>query len=167
MSKQRLYAENDAGLNREGAQYTLYKVMITLLKLFAPFLPYVTEEIYQGLYEEASKKVNSIHISAWPEPDPRLEDPAAELLGERLVEIASAVRRYKSENNLPLSLDLERLQLVIEDSTPAAALTSGLLEAAPDLTSITRAREIEIVDVLDPALEIVILDGQIRAAVQR
>jgi valyl-tRNA synthetase len=84
----------------------------TVLKLFAPFLPYITEEIYQGLFAEQGR---SIHLASWPEADANLEDGRAEALGETLVAIATAVRRYKSERSLPLGKELALLQLVAAD----------------------------------------------------
>ena len=167
MSKQRLYDASEAGLNCEGARYTLYTLLLCLLKLLAPFMPYVTEEIFQGLFRGAGGQPVSIHASPWPVPDPRLEDDAAEQLGERLVEIATAVRRYKSEHSLPLNMELSKLQLAVQDESQKATLTGGLLEAAPDLISITRAKVIELSDTIDLALDVISLPGQIKGAVLR
>ena len=62
MIKASIYEEK----NVESIQYTLYTVGLGLLKLFAPFIPFITEEIYQNQYKD-SKGDNSIHVSAWPE----------------------------------------------------------------------------------------------------
>jgi valyl-tRNA synthetase len=156
MAKLRLYGEAHAG--REGARCALHHVLLVVLKLFAPILPYVTEEIYQGLF--AGPAGGSIHRAAWPISDERLEDDDAEAAGEALVAIATAVRRYKSEHNLPLSNELARLQLA--PSVPA--LASGLLEAEADLMSITRARQIDLGESTDPALEPVPAEGEIAVA---
>jgi valyl-tRNA synthetase len=136
MAKQRLY--DDANPLCEGAQFTLYHVLLTLIKLFAPILPHVTECIYQGMF--ARDKIASIHQSAWPKVDESLIDEDAEKLGETLIEIATAARRYKSEHNLSLGTVLKRVQLATGDPD----LVRALHEAIPDLLSITRALEIEI-----------------------
>ncbi|MBV9229983.1 MAG: valine--tRNA ligase, partial [Chloroflexi bacterium] len=47
LAKARLYRREEA--EREAAQWTLYHALLTVLKLLAPYLPYITEEIYQGL----------------------------------------------------------------------------------------------------------------------
>lgn len=65
-------------------------------------------------------------------------DETAVTHGNQLVEIATAVRRYKSEQNLSLGAELARLHLHTADTELAAHLQ----EAVTDLTSITRAREI-------------------------
>jgi valyl-tRNA synthetase len=157
MAKVRLYGEPVEA--REGARYALYHVLLTTLKLFAPFIPYVTEEIYQKLFA-AREGAGSLHRSRWPRPEAYLEDEAAEDLGEILVTIATAVRRYKSEHNLALGTQIARLQLATEET----ALSSLLQAAAPDITSITRAGQVEVVSSLEDGLEVVLSEGNVRVA---
>ena len=53
-----------------GAYVTLYKVLVTLSKVAAPFVPFITEEIYQNLVVNLdSSAVESIHLTMWPEVD--------------------------------------------------------------------------------------------------
>jgi len=142
MCKQRLYSGDQDHAN--AARVTLYNLLLTLTKLFAPFLPYITETIYQGLFAEQdlskSTEFSSLHLSAWPEVNPNLENEFAEQVGAILVEIATAVRRYKSENNLSLGTELQQLLLVTEDTQ----LITHLTYARGDLSSVTRALGIDI-----------------------
>src|SRR5205085_7923775 len=108
MSKERLYDESSE--MREGARYTLYTVLLAILKLFAPFLPYITEEIYLALFAETEGSA-SIHISPWPTANEAFVDDKADTAGETLIEVATAVRRYKSESNISVGTQLQRLQL--------------------------------------------------------
>jgi valyl-tRNA synthetase len=158
MCKQRLYDE--VSPKREGARFTLYHGLKTILLLFAPFLPFVTEEIYLGMFAE-KEAVASIHACRWPVAEEWLEDDLAESTGEALVGIATAVRRYKSENNLPLSTDLPRLELMVRPLNLKAALKG----AGADLMSVTRAEQIELVDTLDPGLEVIQADGGIHIGI--
>jgi valyl-tRNA synthetase len=165
MCKQRLYDENHP--LRIGAQFSLYNALLTTLKLFAPFLPYVTEEIYLGLFASGSE-LTSIHTLQWPVVDPDLEDEEAEALGEIMVKIATAVRRYKSELNLPLRTEFSRLQLSVMDSgrkpiDQARILMLRSLDA--DLKSITRVSSIEVVDRLDPSLVCILSTPQLCIAI--
>lgn len=137
MAKLRLYDE--AHPARAGAHYTLYHVLLATLKLLALFVPHVTERIYLALYAEGEGHP-SIHVSPWPVPDPRLKDEAWERAGEALVAIATAVRRFKSEQSLPLSTELAQLRIASRDP----GLYAALREAEADLTSVTRALQIEI-----------------------
>jgi len=62
--KKRVY--NGKGEKRLSAQYTLYQSLLTILKLIAPIMPFVTEDIYQNHFKKLEKE-KSIHISKWPE----------------------------------------------------------------------------------------------------
>ncbi len=157
MAKGRLY--NEASSAREGARFTLYQALLTITKLFAPFLPYITETIYQGVFAQSEGNA-SVHRARWPVADEALIDARAEAAGESLVAVATAVRRYKSEQNLSLSTELERLQLATEEPGLAAALQ----DATADLISITRARRVEVSAHLDADLEHLSLDGALAVA---
>jgi valyl-tRNA synthetase len=137
MCKERLYGE--AGPLRDGARFTLYSALLNVIKLFAPFLPYVTEEIYRGLFADAEKQ-SSIHLSSWPEVEADWISESAEAAGELLIEVATAVRRYKSEASLPLGSEFSRLLL----STGDPALSAVLNAARRDILSVTRAKEVKI-----------------------
>lgn len=134
MAKLRLYA---GGESSNGARYALYHALLTTLKLLAPILPFVTERIYQGMFAEGCDSA-SIHTSTWPAGNAAWWDDTAVLHGNQLVEIATAVRRYKSEQNLSLGAELASLHLHTTD----AELAAQLQDAITDLSSITRAKEI-------------------------
>jgi valyl-tRNA synthetase len=148
-----------------------------VLKLFAPILPYVTEEIYQHLFapvvvgaglapapERETARIaptrQSIHLSSWPAPDETLEDDWSENVGEALIEAITAVRRYKTGHGLALGAELARLQLATQDPKLAEALRDGIA----DIKSITRAQQVEIGEQLDPNLEAVKTEGAITVA---
>jgi len=160
MAKLRLYDE--AATAHAGARYALYQVLLATIKLFAPLFPHVTEEIYQGLFAPVEGS-GSIHRARWPLPDAALEDDGAEAAGEILVEIATAARRYKSEHNLPLGTELQRLQL----ATPDPALAETLRQAEEDFHSITRAQRVEVVESLEPGMEIVQDHGAVAVGLVR
>jgi valyl-tRNA synthetase len=61
--KKRIY--NEKGDKKLSAQYTLYKSLLTIIKLFAPIVPFVTEDIYQNYFKSLEKE-KSIHVSSWP-----------------------------------------------------------------------------------------------------
>ncbi len=158
MVKQRLYGEGQTA--RGSAQFCLFQLLLNLLKLLAPFFPYITDELYQALFA-AGENCPSVHRSRWPEPDARFTRPEMAGAGEALLAIASAVRRYKSEHNLSLGSRLDRLQL--------ACVSPGLEEilraSTDDIASITRADRIEIVMTLDPSLTRLVSDGPVDLAI--
>lgn len=160
MAKERLYDEMHA--ERDGARYTLYTALLSILKLFAPLLPYITDEIYCALFATQEDK-QSIHISSWPEWNEAFIRDETEAAGETLIEIATAVRRYKSEANLSLGAELELLQL----ATSQAEIAEMLEQAIADLRSVTRARRIEIGDQSILNAEIVNDDAMVKVGIKR
>jgi valyl-tRNA synthetase len=140
--------------------FTLSHTLLTLLKLFAPILPHVTERIYQGIF--AAPDDESIHTSWWPVADDSLINEAAEDLGETLIEIATTVRRFKSERNLSLGSELKRLQLATED----LSLRESLTHANADLMSITRAASIEITAQADIKTEWISISNDVSIGVE-
>jgi valyl-tRNA synthetase len=157
MAKLRLYGDHAGG--GAGAKGTLRHVLLTTLKLFAPFLPHVTEEIYQKLFSE-EEGCDSIHCSPWPKLDARFEDAEAAAFGETLVAIATAVRRYKSEQNLSLGAKLPQLCL----ATSQPHLAAQLRAAVPDLTSVTRAEQVIVASELNDGLDVVLEEGPLQVA---
>lgn len=133
MAKKRLY---DGGEAASGAQAALRMALLTTLKLLAPFMPYITEAIYQALFD----REGTIHRDSWPETQQELLDEDVEALGEELVAIAGAVRRYKSEENISLAAELAQLHLLVNDERTQASFRA----AEADLVSVTRARKLVV-----------------------
>jgi valyl-tRNA synthetase len=134
LAKARLYGE--ANPEQGAAQWTLYHALLAVLKLLAPYLPYITEEIYQGLFRQWDGAV-SIHCSSWPTAHPTWIDAEAEEIGRTLLELLRQVRRFKTERNLSVGAELETLHLNVQPGQRAA-----LEVALIDLRSATRAKEI-------------------------
>lgn len=108
--KHRAYADEDS------ACWTLYKSLLTILKLFSPIIPFITEEIYQKLFRVDQEDV-SIHVSSWPEFEKELVDEEAEEIGDMAVAIVSAIRQYKSGKGLALNSPIEKLTIECDDIT--------------------------------------------------
>jgi len=138
MVKVRLYELDDGDSRKAAAKYTLHLVLLAIIKMFAPIMPYVTEEIYQLHFRE-TEGVPSIHLSKWPEAQPELMDSLAEVAGEALVGIATEVRRFKTNRQTPLNAPLKRLHISASDPQLLASLQASVL----DIRSVTRAQAIE------------------------
>ncbi len=97
----------EGGRAKEQAKAVLVYVMTNTLKLLHPFMPFITEEIWQTLPHEG----DSIMISQWPEYDNALNFTAEELEMERIMEAVRAVRNRRAEMNVPPS---KKAKLFIE-----------------------------------------------------
>ncbi|HEU5089863.1 MAG TPA: class I tRNA ligase family protein, partial [Roseiflexaceae bacterium] len=136
-AKARLY-DGDS-YEQEAARTTLAIALAATLKLFAPFLPHVTEAIYQAVFRAGSEQFESLHTSMWPDL-PAAADDAAEQAGAAFVAIGAAVRRFKSERRLGLGTPLHHLGLAVDNTE----LHTALARSEMDLRSLTRAATIDI-----------------------
>ncbi|NOZ77063.1 MAG: class I tRNA ligase family protein [Euryarchaeota archaeon] len=111
MCKFRLYnPERHGEEKRKSAQFALYTVLLNSLKMMAPFIPFITEEIYQGYFRER-EGYKSIHVSPWPEPEPELAVEGAEEAGDVVASVVSALRRYKAEKGMALNAKLAGVEV--------------------------------------------------------
>ncbi len=132
--KDRLYKPEERGKEaRQSGQYALSETFLTVLKLFAPIMPYVTEEIYHAHYASLEKK-ESIHLSSWPVSSASLVDEHVEKIGDQLVEIISEVRKAKSVKSLSLKEPVKILTLPL--------LEKDVAEFLEDLKAVTKAEKI-------------------------
>ncbi len=71
----RRFWKSEADADKESAYRTLYSVMVTFTHMLAPFLPFVTEAIYQNLVRRVDPAApESIHHADWPQPQEALLD---------------------------------------------------------------------------------------------
>jgi valyl-tRNA synthetase len=104
--KDRLYNSKDyEEWEVESAKYTVYYVLLSVLKVIAPITPHVTEEIYQHYFRRTEGR-KSIHVSEWPKFDASLTDRKAEKAGDVAIDIIAAIRKYKSTNSMPMNQPL-------------------------------------------------------------
>ncbi len=94
--------------DKVGAYVTLYKVLVELCKISAPFVPFMTEEIYQNLVLNLDKTApESIHLCSWPEVDEKVIDEELEKemdLAYKIVKLGRSARNSVNiKNRQPLS----------------------------------------------------------------
>jgi len=91
LAKPRLYGKENAA-DRQTAQYVLWSVLSNTLKLLHPFMPFITEEIWQALPHDG----DSIMVSAWPTAQ-LPSDPAAETTMSLAMDVIKAIRSIRAE----------------------------------------------------------------------
>jgi len=137
--KNRSYRETSGA---ESAKAALGLALDVLLKLFAPFLPYVTEEVWSWWQE------GSIHRSAWPDAGPlRGAAGDADPLPLRVAaDVLTEVRRAKSEARRSMRAEVERVVVTdtadriaalkaVADDVRAAGVVSELVAEVGDAFS--------------------------------
>ena len=93
--KPRLYGENSE--SKLTAQTVLNKVLMDSLKLLHPIMPFITEEIYQKLYNKDSE---SIMISNFPDYDLKYDFKSEEMQVEKLKDIITEIRNLRANLNV-------------------------------------------------------------------
>ena len=99
IAKDRIYNNQRTPEEKLSAQYTLHAALQTILKLFAPFLPYITEELYHLRFAEEDNK-KSIHLETWPTL--QTYDKTAFGAGLTAIHIIEQARKYKAKNQLSM-----------------------------------------------------------------
>jgi len=110
LAKPRLYG-HDPG-DRATAQYVLADVLRGTLELLHPFMPFITEDIWQRL---PVPKGQTIMKAPWPAPRQEYSDPEAEGEMGQLMEIIRSIRHIRSEMNVPPGKKAEVLIEVPEE----------------------------------------------------
>ncbi len=110
LCKTRLSADADKQAN-ECAQKVLGHVLVGTLKLLHPFMPFITETIWQALPHEGK----SIMVSEWEKFDEKLVFPDAVAEMEQIMDVVRVVRNRRSEMNVPPS---KRASLTIVTESP-------------------------------------------------
>lgn len=110
IAKPRLY-NKEAAAERATAQHVLATVLVSAMKLLHPYMPFITEEIYQCLPHEAE----SIMISKWPVADESLVDHEAERGMNAIMDSIKAIRNMRAEVNANPGKKIPAIMLVSED----------------------------------------------------
>jgi valyl-tRNA synthetase len=121
---------------KRSALATLKIVLSVQLRLFAPYLPFITEEVWSWLFATTFGKEQSIHTASWPTVEelvqvalPSEEDPYG-----AAVKVLFEVRRIKSEAKVSMKAPLQNLEI-----TGTAKTLSAIRSVLGDLLSVANA----------------------------
>ena len=109
LTKARLYSED--ALRKQTAIQTLTYVLDQTLRLLHPFMPFITEEIWQSLPHEEEALI----VAKWPEYSEKLAFKAEETLMESVMNAIRAIRNRRAEMNVPPS---KKAELFVLTSKP-------------------------------------------------
>ncbi|NLV92034.1 MAG: valine--tRNA ligase [Firmicutes bacterium] len=93
--KPRLYGRFGDGA-KATSQYVLWSVLRGTLELLHPYMPFLTEEIWQQLPHQGE----TIMLASWPKADEQWDDPQAEQDMETVMELIRAIRNVRAENQV-------------------------------------------------------------------
>ena len=119
MIKPRLYGRESVR-SRKTAQYVLARTLRGTMELLHPFMPFITEEIWQLLPHEGE----TIMLASWPRGADAETDGEAEKLMSAVMEAIKAVRNLRSEMNVPPGKKANVI-LMAQNEEMLAALKAG------------------------------------------
>jgi len=138
IAKKRLYG--DEGYDepgRRGAQHALYQALLGTLKLLAPIMPHVTEEIHSLFFAER-EAVESLHVSAWPDRAQEWADAEAEEVGELALAVVEGMRKIKSTAKASVAAPVGTLSIACD-----ADVWKKIEPLAQELSGVSNAKRVE------------------------
>jgi len=116
----------------------LVKVLESSLRLLHPFMPFVTEELWQNLKKRLPAgwaETGSIMIAAYPAADKKAVDPQAERVMESIIEIIHAIRNARAEHKVESGR-------WVEAQVYAGELTPAIVAYSPAIETLAKARPV-------------------------
>lgn len=152
-SKLSLYGEDEAA--KKTTKSVLSYVLDRTLRMIHPFMPFISEEIWQHLPHQGE----TITLAAWPEYDPALENADAAREMSLLMDVIRAVRNIRAEVNVPMSKKVElmlsagddqvlqivnRNEIYVQRFCNTSSFTAGTGLEAPDkaMTAVVTGAEL-------------------------
>ncbi|MFK0569549.1 valine--tRNA ligase, partial [Endozoicomonas sp.] len=100
LSKPVLWDENAPVAQKRGTRRTLVRVLETIMRLAHPFMPYITEEIWQNIKVSAGVEGETLMLQSFPVADPSQIDEQAEQDIEWLKSFITSIRNIRAELNI-------------------------------------------------------------------
>jgi isoleucyl-tRNA synthetase len=133
---------------------TIYAVLLSCLKLFAPIAPFITEKIYQNLKQEFGLKEESIHLSRWPSAEKKMIDERLEQNFASVKQIIQATLSLREKLQLGLRWPLKEVIVVYKN----AAAGRGAKKLKGIIKTQTNVKEVLITDSFSKAKTTVRID---------
>ena len=105
--KYRFFGDDEK--SKKTGEKTIATVFFNIVKLYAPIMPFVTEEIFQ-IYFKHLEKVKSLHISKWPEEIVLKKSPDISDFGSA-IKAVDEIRKHKTKNGLSLGAEIDSIKL--------------------------------------------------------
>ncbi|HTO89215.1 MAG TPA: valine--tRNA ligase [Thermoanaerobaculia bacterium] len=159
MVKPRLSGPGASTESREAARQTLYRCLADSLALLHPFMPFVTEEIW----EKVTGQVGTLIVTAFPRQRPEWSDPGAERSVEALRALVTRVRNYRGERS---ASPTEPVELSI-DPASAPEILSDLRNLSAILVHLARLSDLRFEAPLEGATRDVVAGAAVGLSLPR
>ena len=130
---------------KEVILYTIYKVLLGGLKLFAPVAPFITEQIFLDFKEEFGLKEESIHLLDWPKADKKKIDKDVEMDMETSNSIVQAVLAAREKVQLGVRWPLKEVIITTKDEN----ITKSAEKMAEIIRNQTNVKDVKVKSSMD------------------
>jgi isoleucyl-tRNA synthetase len=115
----RRFWKSESDSDKISAYYTLYHVLVTVSKLIAPIMPFLSEEMYQHLVKKQyPESPDSVHLTSYPEYESALHNTELENKMNAILEIVEIVRAIRSLSGVKVRQPLSRVVIVPKENFP-------------------------------------------------
>jgi valyl-tRNA synthetase len=142
--KKRVYNEDGSftPAQQQSAVRALYHCLDGILKLYAPIVPHVTEELYSHIFADAYAAAGSLHARGmWVKAAEYVVDDAALAMGAEALAVLARIRAEKSSTNRSIKFPIEMLR--IPATTPTPALWMGDVAGAGNVRAWEASTSVE------------------------
>jgi len=128
------------------AYWTLYEVLISICKLLAPVMPFITESIYLNLSDSKNNKENSVHLQDYPVCDKSRIDPELSSATSLAMKISSLGRSARSKAAIKVRQPLDNIQVSLNTK-----IELNLIDrVTPQILDELNVKNISVIDDLEP-----------------
>ncbi len=139
----RRFWKSESDADKNAAYTTLYTCLVTLSKLLAPFMPFVSEAMYRNLVaEQSASEPSSVHLAPWPEVDESLIDEQLIADTQTLLRAVTAGRAARKASAVKVRQPLQTLLV----RAPTATQTDGLRRFEEELRDELNVKEIKYLE---------------------
>jgi valyl-tRNA synthetase len=136
-----LWDENASVERQRGTRRTLVRVLEAILRLAHPFMPFITEEIWQRIKALAGKSGDTIMLQPWPEAESAKVDAAAEADIDWVKTLMLGVRQIRGEMNISMA---KRIDVILANAN--ADDLRRLADFEPLLAKLAKFESIRVLD---------------------
>ena len=129
----RRFWKSDADEDKLAAHFTLYECLVTLARLLAPIVPFVSESMYRNLVPESAGGRESVHLEDYPVCDESLIDEELAEATRLAMRLSSLGRAARSKASLKVRQPLARALVLLRTPDEAGRLDTVVAQVRDEL----------------------------------
>ncbi len=141
-SRRRFWKSEDDD-DKQWAYRVLHHVLTTMNRMLAPFMPFVSEAVYQNIERGFDASLpDSVHLANWPKVDPTMRDVSLEQQIDQARQIVSMARSLRADNSVRVRQPLRELAVSMPGVSASDTFDPDLEEMILDELNIKALRRV-------------------------